>query len=169
MKNSIKIISYFLLIYSSHQVLASKLTPMDEVLQAQDIGCSTQLRQLEETTLKTNPYRILAHDENKPDIHLFNALAISSFRDRDSHVTFHGVKNTDGSCDTSVVQTYVLDTPCNDARNEAFSKWQYQGQLNAKTMVLKSKRETEKQAFLTDQFSNICLVTTRQVVRNKMF
>jgi hypothetical protein len=140
---------------------------MDEVIQQQDIGCSSQLRQLAESTLKTNPYRILAYNEKATDIHLFNALAVSSFRDRDSHVSFHGVKNIDGSCDTSVTQSYILQTTCNDARNEAFSKWDLQGKLNARTMVLISKRIKGKQAFLTSQFATLCLVTTRQVISNQ--
>ncbi|WP_235869437.1 hypothetical protein [Veronia nyctiphanis] len=109
---------------------------------------------------------MLPYVDKSDDIHLFNALAVTSYRDRDSHVTFHGVKNINGGCDTSVTESYVLQTACADARHEAFSKWDFQGKLNDHTYVLKSKRIEGKQAFLTDQFKKYCLVTTRQVISN---
>ncbi len=153
-----------LLLASSTQVVAS--TSMDNIAKAQTIPCSSELRTLASENLKTNPHRMLAYQEKDDDVHLFNALAVTSYRDRDSHVTFHGVKNAHGGCDTSVVESYVLDTPCADARHEAFSKWNFQGRLNERTMVLTSKRIEGKQAFLTEQNTAVCLVTTRKVVHN---
>ena len=141
-------------------------TSMDSVLKSQNIPCSSELIQLAEVTLKTNPHRILSYNDKSDDIHLFNALAVTSYRDRDSHISFHGIKNAAGSCDTSVTESYVLQTSCSDARHEAFSKWDFQGKLNERTYVLNSKRIKGKQAFLTDQLPNICLVTTRQVINN---
>lgn len=145
---------------------ANAKTSMDSVLKSQNILCSNELIQLAEVTLKTNPHRILPYKDNVDDVHLFNALAVTSYRDRDSHITFHGIKNTAGSCDTSVTESYVLQTSCSDARHEAFSKWDFQGKLNKRTYVLNSKRIKGKQAFLTDQLPDICLVTTRQVISN---
>ncbi len=145
---------------------AAAQTSMDVITEQYNTPCSTELRQLAQTTLKQNPHRMLAYNEKEKDRHLFNALAVSSYRDRDSHVTFHGVKNASGSCDTSVTESYILQTSCADARHEAFSKWDFQGKLNNRTMVLKSRRIKGKQAFLTEQFSTLCLVTTRQVIHN---
>ena len=141
-------------------------TSMDNVVKHLNNSCSSELIQLAEVTLKTNPHRILSYNGNTTDVHLFNALAVTSYRDRDSHVTFHGVKNIAGGCDTSVTESYVLQTSCSDARHEAFSKWDFQGKLNDRTYVLNSKRIKGKQAFLTDQLPDICLVTTRQVINN---
>ncbi len=145
---------------------AAAQTSMDVITEQYNTPCSTELRQLAQTTLKQNPHRMLAYNEKEKDRHLFNALAVSSYRDRDSHVTFHGVKNAFGSCDISVTESYILQTSCADARHEAFSKWDFQGKLNNRTMVLKSRRIKGKQAFLTEQFSTLCLVTTRQVIHN---
>ncbi|MBD1556469.1 hypothetical protein HC752_05935 [Vibrio sp. S9_S30] len=142
-------------------------TSMDIIATEQAIPCSTELRELARSSLKKNPHRMLAYKEKVSDIHLFNALAVTHYRDRDSHITFHGIKNANGTCDTSVTESYVLQTPCADARHEAFSKWDFQGKLTDKTMVLNSKRIEGKQAFLTDQFTTLCLVTTRQLVENK--
>lgn len=141
-------------------------TSIESVLEHQHNPCSSELIQLAEVTLKTNPHRILPYNDKPTDVHLFNALAVTSYRDRDSHVTFHGIKNIAGGCDTSVTESYVLQTSCSDARHEAFSKWGFQGKLNDRTYVLNSKRIKGKQAFLTDQLPNICLVTTRQVINN---
>ncbi|MEC6813664.1 hypothetical protein VXS05_01025 [Photobacterium toruni] len=142
-------------------------TSMDSVVKDLPPPCSSELIQLAEVALKTNPHRILSYTDKSTDIHLFNALAVTSYRDRDSHITFHGVKNTAGGCDTSVTESYVLQTSCSDARHEAFSKWRFQGKLNNRTYVLNSKRIKGKQAILTDQLPDICLVTTRQVINNK--
>lgn len=141
-------------------------TSMDIIAKEQDIACSVELRELAATSLKKNPHRMLAYGKPSEDRHLFNALAVTQYRDRSSHVSFHGVLNSEGRCDTSVTESYVLQTSCSDARHEAFSKWDFEGKLNQDTMVLKSKREEGKQAFLTDQFSQFCLVTTRQLVKN---
>ncbi|UAB71480.1 hypothetical protein INR79_06190 [Vibrio sp. SCSIO 43132] len=141
-------------------------TSMDSIAEKQTIPCSQELRQLARASLKKNPHRMLSYNSEPDDIHLYNALAVTNYRDRDSHVTFHGVKNTSGTCDTSVTESYVLQTSCADARHEAFSKWDFQGKLTDRTFVLTSKRIAGKQAFLTEQFSTLCLVTTRQVVRN---
>ncbi|TXR53813.1 hypothetical protein [Reinekea thalattae] len=142
-------------------------TSMDRIAAEQSIPCSEALRDLARLSLKENPHRMLEQQNKVDDVHLFNALAVTSYRDRDSHVTFHGVRNANGQCDTSVIESYVLQTNCADARHEAFSKWQYEGKLNERTSVLKSKEIEGKQAFLTDQFSTLCLVTTRQVVNNQ--
>ncbi len=141
-------------------------TSMDNITQQQTVPCSEALRELARVSLKTNPHRMLPYQENSDAVHLFNALAVTQYRDRDSHVTFHGVKNANGTCDTSVTESYVLQTPCSDARHEAFSKWDFEGKLTDRTFVLTSKRIAGKQAFLTDQFSTLCLVTTRQIVQN---
>lgn len=166
MKPALIFVSCILLLNANNRAHSATHTSMDEITEQQNIVCSNELRQLAQTSLKQNPHRMLAYNEEENDLHLFNALAVSSYRDRDSHVTFHGVKNVYGSCDTSVTESYVLQTTCADARNEAFSKWDFQGKLNADTMVLKSQRINGKQAFLTDQFSKLCLVTTRQVIYN---
>ncbi len=155
----------------SHAVFASEQgeephTSMDTIASQQVIPCSSELRQLAAASLKQNPHRILTHKNDDDDIHLFNALSVTHYRDRDSHVSFHGVRNEKGTCDTSVTESYVLQTSCADARHEAFSKWNFQGKLDKKTMVLTSKRVEGKQAFLTDQFGQFCLVTTRLVVHN---
>lgn len=164
MKNALICVCSVLLLNGWAQAAAQ--TSMDVITEQYNTPCSTELRQLAQNTLKQNPHRMLAYNEKEQDRHLFNALAVSSYRDRDSHVTFHGVKNADGSCDTSVTESYILQTSCPDARNEAFSKWDFQGKLNARTLVLKSQRIEGKQAFLTDQFGTLCLVTTRQVINN---
>ncbi|GLQ75389.1 hypothetical protein [Vibrio penaeicida] len=141
-------------------------TSMDIIATEQALPCAEELRELARSSLKKNPHRMLAYKSDSNDIHLFNALAVTNYRDRDSHVTFHGIKNANGTCDTSVTESYVLQTPCADARHEAFSKWDFQGKLTDRTMVLSSKRIAGKQAFLTDQFTTLCLVTTRQLVKN---
>lgn len=141
-------------------------TSMDSIANEQSIPCSSELRDLASQVLKQNPHRMLAYGESSNDKHLFNALAVAQYRDRGSHVTFHGVLNSAGRCDTSVAESYVLQTSCSDARHEAFSKWDFEGKLAQDTMVLKSQRLKGKQAFLTDQFSQFCLVTTRQVIHN---
>ena len=157
----------FGLILSAPSSAVSKVsTPMGDITEEYNVPCSSELRSLAQASLKTNPHRMLEYSTKKNDIHLFNAFAVTQYRDRDSHVSFHGVKNSQGSCDTSVTESYVLQTNCADARNEAFSKWNYEGQLTAHTMVLKSKRIKGKEAFLTDQFTTFCLVTTRQLVAN---
>ena len=167
MKSVLTFVSCLLLLNANSWAQSATHTSTDDIAEQHDIACSNELRQLAQANLKQNPHRMLAYNEKSNDLHLFNALAVSSYRDRDSHVTFHGVKNADGSCDTSITESYVLQTTCADARNEAFSKWNFQGKLNARTMVLKSQRIKGKQAFLTDQFSSLCLVTTRQVVSSK--
>ncbi|MHA2938683.1 hypothetical protein ACXJY6_10380 [Vibrio sp. RC27] len=141
-------------------------TSMEHIAAEQAIPCSEELIDLARVSLKENPHRMLEQKTGIDDVHLFNALAVTSYRDRDSHVTFHGVRNSLGKCDTSVTESYVLQTPCSDARHEAFSKWTFEGKLNERTVVLESKRTPGKEAFLTDQFSTLCLVTTRQVVNN---
>ncbi|MCW8995559.1 MAG: hypothetical protein OQK77_07065 [Psychromonas sp.] len=166
MKLTLLFLSGLLLLAPLSRAQSTAPTSMDEIAAQQSLPCSSELRQLAQATLKHNPHRMLAYNKNGKDIHLFNALAVTSYRDRDSHVTFHGVKNINGSCDTSVTESYVLQTTCGDARNEAFSKWDYQGQLNDHTMVLKSQGVKGKQAFLTTQFHTLCLITTRQVIYN---
>ncbi|KJF82518.1 hypothetical protein C0W92_06720 [Photobacterium angustum] len=146
--------------------VAQAKTSMDSILESQAIPCSSELRDLATVTLKENPHRMLPYVSKSDDVHLFNALAVTTYRDRQSHVTFHGVKNIEGGCDTSVTESYILQTSCADARHEAFSKWDFEGKLNEHTYVLKSKKIKGKQAFLTEQFSNFCLVTTRQVISN---
>lgn len=141
-------------------------TSMDAIADEQSLMCDTELRALSLASLKSNPHRMLAYNKSGNDIHLFNALAVTQYRDRKSHVTFHGVKNSNGGCDTSVTESYVLQTSCADARHEAFSKWEFQGKLDETTVVLQAKRVEGKQAFLTDQKPNICLVTTRRMVLN---
>lgn len=143
---------------------AAVRTSMDVIAEERSIPCSSELRDLASKTLKQNPHRMLAYGESDSDKHMFNALAVAEYRDRGSHVSFHGVLNSEGRCDTSVTESFVLQTSCSDARHEAFSKWDFKGKLNQNTMVLKSKRIEGKQAFLTDQFGLLCLVTTRQVV-----
>lgn len=166
MHNTLKVVSFLLFFPVSINTQAEQLSGIDQLTEQQDIGCSTELRNLADSTLKQNPYRILGYNEQAKDIHLFNALAVTSHRDRDSHVSFYAVKNPNGSCDTSITESYVLQTTCNDARNEAFSKWDLKGKLNERTMVLTSKRIIGKEAFLTSQFTTLCLVTTRQVINN---
>ena len=166
MKPALIFISFFLLFNAHSRAQSAAHTSMDKIAEQHNIACSSELRQLAQMTLKQNPHRMLAYNEKPGDLHLFNALAVSSYRDRDSHVTFHGVKNVNGSCDTSVTESYILQTTCADARHEAFSKWDFQGKLNARTLVLKSLRIKGKQAFLTEQFATLCLVTTRQVISN---
>ena len=146
--------------------IAQAKTSMDSIFESQAIPCSSELKDLATATLKENPHRMLPYVNKSDDIHLFNALAVTTYRDRQSHVTFHGVKNIEGGCDTSVTESYILQTSCADARHEAFSKWNFKGKLNEHTYVLKSKKIIGKQAFLTEQFSNFCLVTTRQVISN---
>ncbi|WP_087024833.1 hypothetical protein [Thaumasiovibrio subtropicus] len=161
--------SFFLAFTSSHLFASEKHeveTSMDKLAAEQAIPCETALRTVARENLKQNPHRLLAYQNGDADIHLFNALAVSQYRDRDSHITFHGVENAQGQCFTSVTESYVLNTPCADARHEAFSKWQFQGKLNDNTSVLVSKRIQGKQAFLTEQFSTLCLVTTRQLVEH---
>ena len=166
MHKRVKLISLLVLLPMFQFSQAEQLSGLDQVVKQQDIGCSSELRTLADSTIKQNPYRILAYNEQAENIHLFNALAVTSHRDRDSHVSFYGVKNADGSCDTSITESYVLETTCNDARNEAFSKWDLKGKLNERTVVLSSKRTPGKEAFLTSQFATLCLVTTRQVINN---
>ena len=164
MKSNLLLLSCLLV--SAQSAAESKAsTSMVNITSQYDVPCSTELRSIALTSLKTNPHRMLEYNEKSNDPHLFNAFAVTNYRDRDSHVSFHGVRNNEGSCDTSVTESYVLQTNCADARHEAFSKWNYQGQLTDHTMVLKSKRIKGKQAFLTDQFTTFCFVTTRQVVR----
>ena len=166
MKPVLLFVNCLLLLNANSWAQSATHTSMDAIAQQYNIACSSELRQLAETSLKQNPHRMLVYSEKEDDLHLFNALAVSSYRDRDSHVTFHGVKNGDGSCDTSVTESYLLQTSCADARNEVFSKWDFQGKLNVRTMVLRSQDVKGKQAFLTDQFATLCLVTTRQVNNN---
>jgi len=166
MYKKLKLIGLLILLPISQFSQAEKLSGLDQLTQQQDIGCSSELRTLADSTIKQNPYRILGYNEENQNIHLFNALAVTSHRDRDSHVSFYGVKNADGSCDTAITESYVLETTCNDARNEAFSKWDLKGKLNERTVVLSSKRIPGKEAFLTSQFTTLCLVTTRQVINN---
>lgn len=146
--------------------IAQAKTSMDSFFESQAIPCSSELQELATNALKENPHRMLPYASKSDDIHLFNALAVTTYRDRQSHVTFHGVKNIEGGCDTSVTESYILQTSCADARHEAFSKWDFEGKLNEHTYVLKSKKITGKQAFLTEQLSNFCLVTTRQLISN---
>jgi len=146
--------------------IAHAKTSMDSFFESQAIPCSSELQELATNALKENPHRMLPYASKSDDIHLFNALAVTTYRDRQSHVTFHGVKNIEGGCDTSVTESYILQTSCADARHEAFSKWDFEGKLNEHTYVLKSKKITGKQAFLTEQLSNFCLVTTRQLISN---
>ena len=146
--------------------IAQAKTSMDSFFESQAIPCSSELQELATNVLKENPHRMLPYASKSDDIHLFNALAVTTYRDRQSHVTFHGVKNIEGGCDTSVTESYILQTSCADARHEAFSKWDFEGKLNEHTYVLKSKKISGKQAFLTEQLSNFCLVTTRQVISN---
>ena len=146
--------------------IAQAKTSMDSFFESQAIPCSSELQELATNALKENPHRMLPYASKPDDIHLFNALAVTTYRDRQSHVTFHGVKNIEGGCDTSVTESYILQTSCADARHEAFSKWDFEGKLNEHTYVLKSKKITGKQAFLTEQLSNFCLVTTRQLISN---
>ncbi|WP_238322231.1 hypothetical protein [Vibrio mexicanus] len=148
----------------ANQEVAPVRTSMDTISEERSIPCSVELRGLASKTLKQNPHRMLAYGESDSDNQMFNALAVAEYRDRGSHVTFHGVVNSQGRCDTSVTESFILQTSCSDARHEAFSKWDFQGKLNQNTMVLSSKRVNGKQAFLTDQFGLLCLVTTRQVV-----
>ena len=163
----LNVITALTIMLVSHTAMTeAQETSMDRITAQQSVPCSEELRELARISLKENPHRMLAQQNDSDDDHLFNALAVTSYRDRDSHVSFHGVRNSHGQCDTSVTESYVLQTPCSDARHEAFSKWEFEGKLNDHTSVLKSKEIEGKQAFLTDQFSTLCLVTTRQVVRN---
>jgi hypothetical protein len=166
MHKTIKLISALIFLPVALHTQAEQLSGIDQLTRQQNIGCSAELRSLADSTLKQNPYRILGYNEQNKDIHLFNALAVTSHRDRDSHVSFYAIKNADGSCDTSITESYVLQTTCNDARNEAFSKWDLKGKFNERTVVLASKRIPGKEAFLTSQFATLCLVTTRQVINN---
>lgn len=160
------ITSITLLLLSSNS-WAENTTSMDTIARSMDIPCSGELRSLASESLKRNPHRMLSYSDKVSDIHLFNALAVTSYRDRDSHVMFYGVRNENGTCDTSVTESYILQTPCADARHEAFSKWKFEGKLTENTSVLSSKKTPEKQAFLTSQFMSLCLVTTRQVIVNQ--
>ena len=80
-------------------------TPMGDITEEYNVPCSNELRSLAQASLKTNPRRMLEYSTKKNDIHLFNAFAVTQYRDRDSHVSFHGVKNSQGSCDTSVTES----------------------------------------------------------------
>lgn len=164
MKPALAVVSCLLFLNANSWAQSATSTAMDKIAEQHNIACSNELRELAQASLKQNPHRMLAYNDKAKERHLFNALAVTSYRDRDSHVSFHGVKNANGYCDTSVTESYVLQTSCADARNEAFSKWEFQGKLNARTMVLKSQRIAGKQAFLTEQFHTLCLVTTRQVI-----
>jgi len=116
--------------------IAQAKTSMDSFFESQAIPCSSELQELATTALKKNPHRMLPYASKSDNIHLFNALAVTIYRDRQSHVTFHGVKNIEGGCDTSVTESYILQTSCADARHEAFSKWDFEGKLNEHTYVL---------------------------------
>lgn len=148
------------------QVAPEYSTSMDIIADKQSLPCNSELRVLAQQALKKNPHRLIGYQEVPDDVHLYNALAVTQYRDRKSHVSFHGVKNSAGGCDTSVTESYVLQTSCSDARHEAFSKWAFEGRLDAMTSVLRDKRDESKQAFLTDQPPTLCLVTTRKVIFN---
>lgn len=136
-------------------------TSMDSIAQESALPCESLLIELAAKSLKLNPHRMLEQSTQISDKELFSAIAVTEYRDRASHVTFHGVENTLGHCQATVTESYVLQTNCADARHEAFSKWTFQGKLNEQTMVLSANRIAGKQAFLTDQKPAICLVTTR--------
>lgn len=166
MKSIFTFISCLLFFNINSPAQSATQTSMDKIAEQHNIPCSSELRELAQSSLKQNPHRMLAYNETADELHLFNALAVTNYRDRDSHVSFHGVKNANGHCDTSITESYVLQTSCVDARNEAFSKWDFQGKLNTRTMVLKNQHIEGKQAFLTEQFHTLCLVTTRQIINN---
>ncbi|ELP5728713.1 hypothetical protein QTV44_001962 [Vibrio vulnificus] len=137
------------------------ITSMDSIAQEHALPCESLLIELASNSLKLNPHRMLEQSTQISENELFGAFAVTDYRDRASHVTFHGVENTLGRCQATVTESYVLQTNCADARHEAFSKWDFQGKLSQETMVLSAKRISGKQAFLTDQKPAICLVTTR--------
>lgn len=168
MKNALRFIICLLLFHANHTIQAATSPPADNFVEMQGSECASELAQHAKLVFKQNPQRMLAYNNKTADLHLFNALAVNSYRDRDSHVSFHSIKNSDGSCEISITESYILQTTCNDARNEVFSKWNLQGKLNARTLVLESRHIKGKQAFLTAQFSTLCLVTTRQVIHNSI-
>ena len=169
MKTVLRFISCILLFNANQTIQAATSPPADNFVELQGSECANELGQLAQLVFKQNPQRMLAYHNKATDLHLFNSFAVNSYRDRDSHVSFHGIKNSDGSCDISITESYILQTTCNDARNEAFSKWDLQGKLNARTLVLVNQHIKGKQAFLTEQFSTLCLVTTRQVIGNSIY
>ena len=148
------------IIFSILPISAYATTSMDRIAEQQTIPCVDELSRLAADTLKENPHRMLAQQEESGAHHLFNAFTVVQYRDRSSHVVFNAVENKQGGCDMSVTESYILQTSCSDARHEAFSKWDFQGKMDDQTFVLEN--DDNQQAFLTEQFSKLCLVTTRQ-------
>lgn len=138
-----------------------QMTSMDKIAEQHSLPCQSLLTDLAADVLKSNPHRMLEHFQAIDENSLFNSFTVTDYRDRSSHVTFHGVRNQNGQCQASVVESFALQTDCSDARHEAFSKWTFQGKLNQETFVLSDRRQQDRQAFLTEQGAHLCLVSVR--------
>lgn len=152
------------IVISASSAMAS--TSIDKLLAQQQVDhCQKSISTIAQQVVKTNKHRF-HRPKADLDREQFSAIGVVEYRDRNSHLNITTNAQADGHCESTITETFVVPHPCITAREEVFKKWTFFGQLNAATMVLSSKKQPDKLAYLSNAIDgSICLITTKYSTR----
>ncbi len=152
---------------------AAAQSKMPQVLAETDLSpaCKNILLDFAETLIGPKKHRILRNPT--PHAPFFQAFMLLSYNDQDSHVLFTAVP-TDESCEVSYSESFEINTPCMEAREALFKRWQLIGKLSETTLVLRYDHPRDKNTLPSDENDRAsayltqtrngeaCLVTRKQ-------
>lgn len=152
-------------------------TSMSILLEKQNLdylaSCKGKLLQMADTVVGKREHRLFAaepktakepSDAVAKGVGVFYVSGVVSYRDRDVHVGFTAMPQGKKTCQVLVTKSFTVKEPCIAVREEIFKKWDYLGQLNPQTMVLRNKKMPAEQALLSNQFmGKACLATTNWI------
>ncbi len=152
---------------------ATAQSKMSQVLVETNLppACKNILLDFAEALIGPKKHRILRN----PSAHVpfFQAFMLLSYNDQDSHVQFSAIPTADG-CEVSYSESFEINTPCMEAREALFKRWQLIGKLSETTAVLRYDHPRDKKtlpadendrasAYLTQtRNGEACLVTKKQ-------
>ncbi|PID65604.1 MAG: hypothetical protein CR975_06500 [Gammaproteobacteria bacterium] len=138
---------------------------MPEVLAATDLpgACKAPLIKAAAVIIGPKRHRILHNKTSHSPI--FEAFVLLTYNDQESHLNFTAVP-TEAGCEVSYRESFEINTPCIDAREALFKRWQVLGKLSDTTMVLRydSPRKKEQLPADEDDRATAYLTQTRQGV-----
>lgn len=163
------------LIASAGLVVAtvSAQSKMPQVLPETNLppDCKHILMDFAEELIGPKKHRILRNPT--PHSPFFEAFMLLSYNDQETHVHFTAVP-TEKGCEVSYSESFEIKTPCMDAREALFKRWQLIGKLSNTTMVMRYDFPRDKKnlppdendratAYLTQTRNGAgCLVTKKQ-------
>ncbi len=129
---------------------AAAQSKMPQVLAETNLppACKNILLDFAETLIGPKKHRILRN----PTAHVpfFHAFMLLSYNDQESHVLFSAVPTGNG-CEVSYSESFEINTPCMDAREALFKRWQLIGKLSETTVVLRYDHPRDKKTLPPDE------------------